>query len=136
MKKIITILTLSTILFLSCGRDKKEATNNEPAIAVQVSGISADSNAPFVTASGKIEAENSANVSTRINNAKKDFERFQNLYKNQSASQKELDDMRARYEMAQAGLQAAQQMKNEVNGSVQIYQCYRSYFWYSYSEIC
>jgi len=66
MKKIITILTLSTILFLSCGRDKKEATNNEPAIAVQVSGISADSNAPFVTASGKIEAENSANVSTRM----------------------------------------------------------------------
>jgi RND family efflux transporter MFP subunit len=43
------------------------------------------------------------------------IERFQNLYKSQSASQKELDDMRARYEMAQAGLQAAQQMKNEVN---------------------
>ena len=54
-------------------------------------------------------------VSPCFNIAKKDFERFQNLYKNQSASQKELDDMRARYEMAQAGLQAAQQMKNEVN---------------------
>ncbi|MBS1573607.1 MAG: efflux RND transporter periplasmic adaptor subunit [Bacteroidetes bacterium] len=49
------------------------------------------------------------------NSAKKDYERFQNLYKNQSASQKELDDMRTRYEMASAGLQAAQQMKNEVN---------------------
>lgn len=49
------------------------------------------------------------------NIAKKDYERFSNLYKQQSASQKELDDMRARYEMAQAGLQAAQQMKNEVN---------------------
>lgn len=47
--------------------------------------------------------------------AKKDYERFQNLYNSQSASQKELDDMRARYEMAQAGLQAARQMKNEVN---------------------
>ncbi|MCG2792037.1 MAG: efflux RND transporter periplasmic adaptor subunit [Weeksellaceae bacterium] len=50
-----------------------------------------------------------------FNSAKKDYERFQNLYKNQSASQKELDDMRARYEIALAGLQAAQQMKNEVN---------------------
>ncbi len=34
-----------------------------------------------------------------FNIAKKDYERFLNLYKNQSASQKELDDMRARYEM-------------------------------------
>ena len=160
-KKIITILTLSTILFVSCGKETKEATNNEPAIAVQVSGISADSNAPFVTASGKIEAENSANVSTRMmgyvtkvhvkvgqkvgagqlllsinntdlqakkaqvdaaimqataayNNAKKDFDRFTALFAQQSASQKELDDMTSRYEMAKAGLDAAKQMRNEV----------------------
>ena len=160
-KKIITILTLSTFLFLSCGKDKKEVTNNEPAIAVQVSGISADSNAPFVTASGKIEAENSANVSTRMmgyvtkvhvkvgqkvgagqllvsvnntdlqakkaqvdasilqatagyNNAKKDYDRFVALFAQQSASQKELDDMTSRYEMAKAGLEGAKQMRNEV----------------------
>lgn len=160
-KKIITILTLSTILFVSCGKETKEATNNEPAIAVQVSGISADSNAPFVTASGKIEAENSANVSTRMmgyvtkvhvkvgqkvgagqllvsvnntdlqakkaqvdasilqataafNNAKKDYERFTALFNQQSASQKELDDMTSRYEMAKAGLEGARQMRNEV----------------------
>lgn len=160
-KKIITILTLSTILFVSCGKETKEATNNEPAIAVQVSGISADSNAPFVTASGKIEAENSANVSTRMmgyvtkvhvkvgqkvgagqllvsvnntdlqakkaqvdasilqatagyNNAKKDYERFTALFNQQSASQKELDDMTSRYEMAKAGLEGAKQMRNEV----------------------
>ncbi len=49
------------------------------------------------------------------NIAKKDYERFSNLYKTQSASQKELDDMKARYEMARAGLEAANQMKNEVN---------------------
>ena len=67
MKKTITILTISTFLFLSCGKEKKEtATNNEPAIAVKVNGISADTNGEFVTASGKIEAENSANVSTRM----------------------------------------------------------------------
>lgn len=161
MKKNIAILTLSTFLFLSCGKDRKQATNNEPAIAVQVSGISADSNAPFVTASGKIEAENSANVSTRMmgyvtkvhvkvgqkvgagqllvsvnntdlqakkaqvdasilqataayNNAKKDYERFTALFNQQSASQKELDDMTSRYEMAKAGLEGARQMRNEV----------------------
>ncbi len=49
------------------------------------------------------------------NIAKKDYERFKNLFESQSASQKELDDMTARYEMAKAGLEAAKQMKNEVN---------------------
>jgi RND family efflux transporter MFP subunit len=161
MKKTIAILTLSSFLLLSCGKDKKEVINNEPAMAVQVSGISADSNTPFVTASGKIEAENSANVSTRMmgyvtkvhvkvgqkvsagqllvsvnntdlqakkaqvdasiiqatagyNNAKKDYDRFVALFAQQSASQKELDDMTSRYEMAKAGLEGAKQMRNEV----------------------
>lgn len=161
MKKTIIILTLSTFLFLSCGRDKKETTNNEPAIPVKVSGVSPNNNSEFVTASGKIEAENSANVSTRMmgyvtkvhvkvgqkvgagqlllsinntdlqakkaqvdaaimqatagyNNAKKDFDRFTALFAQQSASQKELDDMTSRYEMAKAGLDAAKQMRNEV----------------------
>ena len=160
MKKIITIVTL-TFLLISCGKDKKETANNEPAIAVQVSGVSNDNNSPFVTASGKIEAENSANLSTRMmgyvtkvhvkvgqkvgagqllvsinntdlhakkaqvdasilqataayNNAKKDYDRFVNLYAQQSASQKELDDMTARYEMAKATLEGARQMRNEV----------------------
>ena len=162
MKKTITILTISTFLFLSCGKEKKEtAANNEPAIAVKVNGISADTNGEFVTASGKIEAENSANVSTRMmgyvtkvnvkvgqkvsagqlivsinnsdlqakkaqvdasilqatagyNNAKKDYERFTALFNQQSASQKELDDMTSRFEMAKAGLEGARQMRNEV----------------------
>ena len=161
MKKIITLLTLLTFLFISCGKDKKEIINNEPAIAVKVSGISENINGEFITASGKIEAENSANVSTRMmgyvtklsvkvgqkvsegqllvsvnntdlqakkaqvdasilqatagyNNAKKDYERFTALFNQQSASQKELDDMTSRYEMAKAGLEGAKQMRNEV----------------------
>lgn len=161
MKKVITILTISTILFLSCGKDKKEIVNNDPVIAVNVSGVATNNNGKFVTASGKIEAENSANVSTRMmgfvtkvnvkvgqkvkagqllvtinnadlqakkaqvdasilqatagfNNAKKDFERFTALFNQQSASQKELDDMTSRYEMAKAGLEGAKQMRNEV----------------------
>ncbi|WP_396168560.1 efflux RND transporter periplasmic adaptor subunit [Flavobacterium sp.] len=162
MSKItLILLSISTFLFLSCGKETKETTTNEPAIAVKVSGISADTNGEFVTASGKIEAENSANVSTRMmgyvtkvhvkvgqkvsagqllvsinntdlqakkaqvdasilqatsgyNNAKKDYERFTALFNQQSASQKELDDMTSRYEMAKAGLEGAKQMRNEV----------------------
>ena len=162
MKKIFkTTIILSLALVISCGKEEKTITNNEPVIAVKVSGIVANDNNPFVTASGKIEAENSANVSTRImgyvtkvhvkvgqkvnagqllvsisnsdlqakkaqvdasilqaiaafNNAKKDYERFTTLFNQQSASQKELDDMTSRYEMAKAGLEGAKQMRNEV----------------------
>lgn len=50
-----------------------------------------------------------------FNNAQKDYNRFKNLFSDSSASQKELDDMTAQYEMAKARLEAAKQMKNEVN---------------------
>lgn len=162
MKKgYISMLAIVLILVISCGKAKEEVTNNEPAIPVKVNGIAADTNGEFVTASGKIEAENSANVSTRMmgyvtkvhvkvgqkvsagqllvsinstdlqakkaqvdasilqataayTNAKKDFDRFTALFDQQSASQKELDDMTSRYEMAKAGLEGAKQMRNEV----------------------
>ncbi|MBP7357546.1 MAG: efflux RND transporter periplasmic adaptor subunit, partial [Cloacibacterium sp.] len=68
-----------------------------------------------IQAKGGQASANIAQAQANFNIAKKDYERFQNLYKNQSASQKELDDMQARYEMAKAGLQGAQMMKNEVN---------------------
>lgn len=160
-KKIIAILSISAVLLTSCGKDKKEPIKEEPAIAVKVSGVSENNKGAFITASGKIEAENSANLSTRMmgyvtkvhvivgqkvaagqllvsinntdlqakkaqvdasilqatagyNNAKKDYDRFVALFKQQSASQKELDDMTARYEMAKAGLEGAKQMRNEV----------------------
>ena len=161
MKKfIIPIFTLSLSLLISCGSDRKETKTLE-AIPVKVSGTVENTNSPFVTASGKIEAENSANVSTRMmgyvtkvhvkvgqkvgagqllvsinnsdlqakkaqvdasilqatagyNNAKKDYDRFIALFNQQSASQKELDDMTARFEMAKAGLEGAKQMRNEV----------------------
>lgn len=50
-----------------------------------------------------------------FSNAKKDHDRFVNLFHKNSASQKELDDMTARYEMAKARLQAAEEMEKEVN---------------------
>lgn len=160
---LYSTLILSGLLLGSCSSDgKKSVQNTDAPISVTVSRTTAGTEGSSATASGKLVAKNSVNVSTRMmgyitamnaevgqnvnagqllvsinatdiqakggqanaqiaqaqasyNIAKKDYERFQNLYKSQSASQKELDDMRARYEMAQAGLQAAQQMKNEVN---------------------
>jgi RND family efflux transporter MFP subunit len=50
-----------------------------------------------------------------FNNAQKDYNRYKNLFADNSASQKELDDMTANFEMAKARLEAAKQMKNEVN---------------------
>ena len=47
-------------------------------------------------------------------NAEKDYNRFKNLFNQNSASQKELDDITAHYNMAKARLEAAKQMKNEV----------------------
>ncbi|PRX43067.1 efflux RND transporter periplasmic adaptor subunit [Salegentibacter salegens] len=50
-----------------------------------------------------------------FNNAEKDYERYNSLFEDNSASQKEMDDITARYEMAKARLEAARQQKNEIN---------------------
>jgi RND family efflux transporter MFP subunit len=50
-----------------------------------------------------------------FNNAQKDYNRFKNLYADNSATQKEMDDITSNFEMAKARLEAAKQMKNEVN---------------------
>lgn len=47
-------------------------------------------------------------------NAEKDYNRYKNLFGENSASQKELDDMTAHYNMAKARLEGAKQMKNEI----------------------
>ena len=164
MKNIFYKTSIVAFLFAlltSCGGEKKNEIATETPIAVKVSGTTENDNSPFVTASGKIESQKSANVSTRMmgyvtkvhvkmgqkvsqgqllvsinntdlqakkaqveasilqatagyTNAKKDYERFKTLFSQQSASQKELDDMTSRYEMAKAGLEGAKQMRNEV----------------------
>jgi RND family efflux transporter MFP subunit len=148
-------------LFASCSSDKKEKVESVSGIVVKLGGVSAAQAGSFVTASGKTEAEKSAEISTRMmgfitkihvkvgqpvnqgqllvsinntdllakkaqvdagilqataayNNAKKDYDRFVNLYKDQSASQKELDDILARFEMTKAALESAREMKKEV----------------------
>ncbi len=71
-------------------------------------------NTDVVAKSGQVTAQ-IAQAQANLNNAQKDYERFENLYKAQSATAKELDDMRTRYEVAKAGLLTAQQIKKEVN---------------------
>jgi RND family efflux transporter MFP subunit len=47
--------------------------------------------------------------------AQKDYERYSNLYKQQSATARELDNMTLQYNSAKSRLEAARQMRNEVN---------------------
>lgn len=51
--------------------------------------------------------------------AKKDFTRYKALYRTESASQKELDDITAHYEMASSRLEGAKQMKQEINAQLE-----------------
>lgn len=165
MKKYIYLLFLTTASFFmtSCGSEnKKTVADTIPPIPVTISQITANNTSPFLSVSGKIQAANGADLSTRMmgyvnkvhvnvgdkvkkgqllvsinntdlqakqgqvnagiteatvayTNAKKDYDRFQSLFADNSASQKELDDRTANFEMAKARLESAKQMKNEIN---------------------
>ncbi|MFN2423689.1 MAG: efflux RND transporter periplasmic adaptor subunit [Cryomorphaceae bacterium] len=72
------------------------------------------SNTDLLAKKGQAEA-GVMQAEASFKNAEKDYERFQALFAKKSASQKELDDMTTRYEMAEAGLGAAREMLKEVN---------------------
>lgn len=167
MKQISkTIQLLGLILFLtfslaSCSDSKKDSVANQELVTVQVATSVLPKNEGYFSASGQIEAEQFANISTRMmgyvtkvyvkvgdkvrkgqalidinnadmeakkaqtqagiiqaqarfNTAKKDMDRFQVLFDQNSASQKELDDVKAQYDIAEAQLENARQMENEV----------------------
>ena len=157
---IIVLIALITVF--SCNdSEKKIKADTTQTIAVRVSSVSSNADNPFLSASGKVQSENSANLSTRMmghvqkiyvkvgdkvnkgqlllsvnnadisaklaqvsasiteanaayKNAEKDYNRYKSLFNDNSASQKELDDITAHYNMAKARLEAANQMKNEV----------------------
>ena len=50
-----------------------------------------------------------------LKNAQKDYDRFSALYKEQSASAKELDNVTLQYNSAQSRVESAKQMRNEIN---------------------
>ncbi|RKR85749.1 RND family efflux transporter MFP subunit [Mucilaginibacter gracilis] len=56
-----------------------------------------------------------AQADAAFKNAQKDYDRFTALYKQQSASAKELDNVTLQYQAAKSGLEAAKQQRNEVN---------------------
>jgi len=165
MKKILEIIAIAILVFTtSCGKEKATIVDNRPTVTIKVSTPTSKSST-FISASGKIEAVQNANLSTRImgfvdniyvnvgekvskgqlllsinsadisaqkaqvnasiteataafNNAEKDYNRFTALFKENSASQKEMDDISANYEMSKARLEAANQMKNQVNAQL------------------
>lgn len=56
-----------------------------------------------------------AQADATFKNAQKDYDRFTALYKQQSASAKELDNITMQYQSAKSGLEVAKQQRNEVN---------------------
>src|SRR5665213_53289 len=56
-----------------------------------------------------------AQAEAAFKSAQKDYDRFTALYKQQSASAKELDNITLQYQSAKSGLEAAKQQRNEVN---------------------
>ncbi|MBL4723955.1 MAG: efflux RND transporter periplasmic adaptor subunit [Lutibacter sp.] len=165
MKNSIKIVALVIVItIISCGKEKTTIVDNRETVNVKVSTPSFENNS-FISASGKIEAVQSANLSTRmmgfvnninvnvgdkvtkgqlllsinssdinaqkaqisasiaeataaLKNAEKDFNRYKALFDDKSASQKEMDDMTAHYEMSKARLESANQMKNQVNAQL------------------
>ncbi len=62
-------------------------------------------------------AQVNANITSAtavFSNAKKDYERFVELYKTESASLKELDDITAHYKISKANLEGVKEMKQEI----------------------
>ena len=67
------------------------------------------------------EGQVAANISAAdaaLANAKKDYERFKTLHAQNSATDKELENMSLQYKAAAAQAQAARQMRNEVNANM------------------
>ncbi|UCG51335.1 MAG: efflux RND transporter periplasmic adaptor subunit [Candidatus Latescibacterota bacterium] len=63
-----------------------------------------------------------AEAMAHFQNARRNLDRFESLFEDNAATQKELDDVRAAYEAASARVQAAQEMKREVEELMQYVQ--------------
>jgi len=59
-----------------------------------------------------------AQAEAALASAQKDLDRFTTLYKQQSATAKELENAELQYRVAKSGLEAARQMKNEVTANL------------------
>lgn len=166
LRSIIVTSLATMALVSSCGDGNQDKpAEDSAAIPVQVSSLTPSGGTSDVQVSGRLEALQSANISTRImgyvqrlrvqpgdkvkkgsilveinsadisakqaqvraniiaaeaafSNAEKDYKRYTALYESQSASQKEMDDISAHYQMAKAQLEAARQMEQEVQAQL------------------
>jgi RND family efflux transporter MFP subunit len=170
-KKLATAATFMAAAFFVSSCNNKPATGQAPTmqdsvITVTVATAGGNTAGGAITASGQVEALQTANISTRVmgyitkvyvkvgdavnqgqllftvnstdiqakraqteaaiaqaeaaySNAQKDYDRYTALYKQQSASAKELDNITLQYNSAKAAVEAAKQMRNEVNAQLQ-----------------
>lgn len=70
-------------------------------------------NQDILAKKAQVEA-NKVEATTAYESAEKDLKRYEALYETNSASDKEMDDMRMRYDMSKARLAAVKQMEKEV----------------------
>ena len=159
--KLIGPILLVSVILTSCSDSKSLNTADAEVVNVKVEKSKSPESAGYFSTSGQIEAEQYANISTRmmgyvskvyvkvgekvrkgqalidINNAdmeakkaqaqagvsqaeamfltaEKDLNRYQILFEQKSASQKEFDNVNTQYTIAKAQLESARQMQNEV----------------------
>lgn len=74
-------------------------------------------NQDILAKKAQVEA-NKVEVTTAFESAEKDLKRFEALYSSNSASDKEMDDIRSQYQMAKARLEAVNQMDKEIDESM------------------
>ena len=62
-----TAIIALSIMVTNCGQEKQGATtDNSTPIAVKVGAVQSDDSQPFLSVSGKIQAVNSSELSTRM----------------------------------------------------------------------
>ncbi|WP_243348696.1 efflux RND transporter periplasmic adaptor subunit [Parabacteroides sp. FAFU027] len=164
MKSLISTALLTVVIGMtSCSsKEKNEAVTDDTKPVPVVIATPSGNSGSGILLSGKLESENTANISTRVmgyissirvkvgdrvqkgallatisskdiqakkaqavamiaaaeaayKNAAKDYNRFQTLHKQQSASDKELENVTLQYTAAKSNLEAARQGLKEVN---------------------
>ncbi|HVX52368.1 MAG TPA: efflux RND transporter periplasmic adaptor subunit [Chitinophagaceae bacterium] len=164
----LSVIAVAAIFFAitGCsGSAEDNITVNDSAVSVKVATAAGDVIGRDITASGQVEASQTASISTRmmgyitkvyvktgdnvkqgqllftinstdilakraqadaavaqaeaaLASAQKDYDRFTVLFKQQSASAKELDNVTLQFNEAKAGAEAAKQMRNEVSAQL------------------
>lgn len=116
MKKIITSIAFLLIigLTISCSKKEEKQISELPAISVTINETAGSNSGKYVTASGKIEAENSANISTRmmgyVTSVK--VKTGQKVSKGQLLATISSTDLQAKKAQAEAGVNQATAMYN------------------------